>query len=25
VVALEREGFFESLMGAKNLQPQNAA
>ena len=25
VVALEREGFFESLMGAKNVQPQSAA
>jgi NitT/TauT family transport system substrate-binding protein len=25
VLTLEREGFFESLMGAKNVQPQNAA
>jgi NitT/TauT family transport system substrate-binding protein len=25
VMALEREGFFDGLMGAKNLQPQSAA
>jgi NitT/TauT family transport system substrate-binding protein len=25
VVALEREGFFENLMGAKNVYPQSAA
>jgi NitT/TauT family transport system substrate-binding protein len=25
VIALEREGFFESLMGAKNAHPQSAA
>jgi hypothetical protein len=25
VITLEREGFFEVLMGAKNVHPQNAA
>jgi NitT/TauT family transport system substrate-binding protein len=25
VIALEREGFFDTLMGAKNVHPQNAA
>jgi hypothetical protein len=25
VVTLEREGFFEALMGAKNAHPQTAA
>jgi hypothetical protein len=25
VVTLEREGFFETLMGAKNVQPHCAA
>jgi hypothetical protein len=25
VITLEREGFFETLMGAKNVRPQSAA
>jgi hypothetical protein len=25
VLALEQEGFFETLMGAKDVAPQNAA